>query len=180
MYYPPCDPAAMPGTAPPVFPVQTQAPGSPAIPVALKQGALSFTNLTTGNAQRFAVGDRWQVRITGANPNTSVAVQGGKNGAQDIATVGTTDGQGNFALNGQITSDQIGSWSESWYAGGGTPAGTVNFTVVGSGAATQTSPTTPTPTPRVPATPGTTIGGFDSQTLLIGGAILIAVLLMRK
>lgn len=93
---------------------------------AARGGQVSFTTSRGGTALQ--VGDTWTLRITGASPNSVVAVNGGKNGAAVISQMGSTDSSGSFSLSGQITSDQVGSWSEYWTVGGA-PSGSFSFTV---------------------------------------------------
>ena len=76
----------------------------------------SFTNLTRGDNSNFLVGDRWQILITGLQPNARISVNGGMNGANALTPMGQADGTGRFVLSGQMTSDQVGSWVEAWRA----------------------------------------------------------------
>jgi hypothetical protein len=133
-------------------------PAPPTTPSSLK-----FTNLTSGNNSKLAVGDRWQIQITGAARNAPVSVKGGQNGAQDTTPMGSTDSSGNWMSNGQISGDQIGSWTEAWTVGG-QPVGQFAFTVVPASA--QGSSTTP-------ATKAVVTGSFMdllSKSTVIGGA----------
>lgn len=154
-------------------------------------------------------GDTWQIHITGAAPNVTVQVDGTHAGQTNRNTMGTTDAQGNFLLSGTITADSVGSWQETWYAGGQT-AGTFGFVVAAP--ATQTPPTgggssipgggsTPPPTgggtstvpgagtsstggsaapPTQTTTSDGTIMGIDQKYVLMGGAALILILAMGR
>jgi hypothetical protein len=137
------------------------APAPTVTPVSLK-----FTNLTSGNNSKLAVGDRWQIQISNAARNAPVSVTGGQNGAHDTTPMGSSDSSGNWTSNGQITADQIGSWTEAWTVGG-QPVGNFAFTVVPA-SAPGTTPSTST----TPATGGTVTGSFLdllSKTTVIGG-----------
>ncbi len=100
--------------------------GNGATAVAARGGSLSFS--TSRGSAALRPGDTWRVSITGASPNTQVSVQGGKNGARDIAAMGVTDSSGNFSVSGTITADQLGAWSETWSVGSAV-SGSFAFTV---------------------------------------------------
>ena len=102
----------------------------------------SFTNLTSGNNGVFQIGDKWQIQITGYQPNATVQVGGGKDGGNALTTLGHTDSAGNFSYNGSITSDQVGNWQESWYVGGPVIS-SFSFRVVGPGAGGGSVTSTP-------------------------------------
>jgi hypothetical protein len=157
------------------------------------QGArtvLSFTNLTSGDNTNFKVGDRWQIKITGAAPNAPVTVSGGMSGGSTFASQGmtnqsTTDSSGNFTMNGQMTQAQIGNWSEAWSVAGA-PISSFTFNVspvsgsTGSGQSTKTSTTS---TSSVFGTlPGGSvdIGGVSVPWLGIGAAVVVLFFMMRK
>jgi hypothetical protein len=129
--------------------------------------SLKFTNLTSGNNSKLAVGDRWQIQIANAGRNAPVAVTGGQNGANATTPMGSTDSSGNWTSNGQVTADMIGSWSEAWSVGG-QPVGNFAFTVAPAAAPGSTPSTSTTP-----ATGQTTTGSFMdllSKTTVIGGS----------
>jgi hypothetical protein len=145
-------------TGPSLTPASTPASGGAA--------SLKFTNLTSGNNSQLAVGDRWQIQISNAARNAPVSVKGGQNGAQDTTPMGSTDSSGNWTSNGQITADQIGSWTEAWTVGG-QPVGNFAFTVVPAAAPGSTPSASTTP-----STGQTTTGSFMdlfSKTTVIGG-----------
>jgi hypothetical protein len=74
-------------------------------------------------------GDTWHISITGGPPHSPVTVSGSTpSGSFSNSPMGTTDGNGNFALAGTITADQVGNWSESWSVGS-LSAGAFSFTV---------------------------------------------------
>ena len=147
---------------------------------------LAFTNLTSGDNTNFKVGDRWQIKITGAAPNAPVTVSGGMSGgstfaSQGMTSQGTTDSSGNFTMNGQMDQSQIGSWSESWSIAGA-PISSFSFNVsavgsTGGGTAPSTSTTSVFGT-----LPGgsVTIGGTSVPWLAIGAGVVALFLLMRK
>lgn len=100
---------------------------APATP-ATYHPTIMFANLTSGDASRFAVGDRWKITISGAQPGAAIRVTGGKGGAMDVTPFGQADSQGNWSLAGQMTANEIGDWYEKWTAGD-TVAGELRFTV---------------------------------------------------
>jgi hypothetical protein len=86
--------------------------------------------------------------------------------------MGTTDGSGHLQLNGTITADQVGQWSEAWKVGSSS-VGSLSFSVVPA-----TSKTTG----------GTTNGGggtappsTDKTMLWVGaGVAALALILVAK
>lgn len=133
------------------------------------QSSLKFTNLTSGNNSKLQVGDRWQIQISNAGRNAPVAVTGGQNGANAITPMGSTDSNGNWTSNGQITADQIGSWTEAWTVGG-QPVGNFAFTVVPAAVPGSTPSSSTTP-----STGQTTAGSFMdllNKTTVIGGTTI--------
>jgi len=140
-------------------PVYTGPPLTPAAGAPGVTPSLKFTNLTSGNSGVLKIGDRWQIVISNAARNAPVSVTGGQNGAHDTTPMGSTDSSGNWTSNGQITADQIGSWTEAWTVGG-QPVGQFSFSVPGGSSASSTSPET-----------GQTVtGSWMSKTVNIGGA----------
>jgi hypothetical protein len=159
--------------------------GAPTTPSSLK-----FTNLTSGNNSKLTVGDRWQIQITGAARNAPVSVKGGQNGAQDTTPMGSSDSSGNWTSNGQITADQIGSWTEAWTVGG-QPVGNFAFTVVpasGSPGSGSGSPGTGSGSGQIVSgsfmdllSKSTTIGGTSiPDWALVGGALVAAYFLFMR
>jgi hypothetical protein len=146
-------------------------------PASTGAASLKFTNLTSGNASKLAVGDRWQIQITNAARNAPVSVKGGQNGAQDTTPMGSTDSAGNWTSNGQIEAGQIGSWTEAWTVGG-QPVGNFAFTVVPASA----PGTSTTPAPKAVVTgsfmdllsKSTVIGGASIPDWALVGAALVA------
>jgi len=96
--------------------VVTASGAAPAVPAATA-ATFSFQNLTSGNVSQFNVGDKWQISISGTQPNMPVWVVGGKNGASSGTQMGQTNGSGAFSLSGQMTADQVGTWQEAWSVG---------------------------------------------------------------
>ncbi len=138
------------------------------------QGSLKFTNLTSGNNSQLAVGDRWQIQISGAIPNGAVTVMGGQNGAHDTTPMGNADLFGNWTSNGQISAAQVGSWSEAWSVGG-QPVGQFSFTVVpASGSGTGAGSAQAVSGSGTGAGSGQTVSGsfmdLLSKSTTIGGA----------
>ena len=99
-----------------------------------------FTFNTPENPMQ--VGDTWTASITGAQANAPVVVVGGMNGVLGNNQVGTTDANGNFALSGTCTSDEVGSWTEQWMVGGDL-VGSISFSIV-TGTTTQSTATATT------------------------------------
>ncbi len=128
-------------------------------------GQLSFNTSRGGSV--FFPGDTWTVRISGASPNLPVTVTGGQNGGSNTATMGTTDGAGNFSMSGSFDSSQIGAWSELWKVGG-TPSGSFSFSVkqaTSPGAPAITPGQSPQGTPFVGPFQLPTVGGFDLSSV---------------
>lgn len=136
---------------------------------------LSFAT-SSGNATSPKVGDSWGIAITGAKPNAPVTATA--NGSS--SNMGSTDGSGNFSKTGSFGAGDVGSWQESWYAGG-TLAGSIAFnvqavTVSSSAAQASSSSTTPAGssivnssgvpvTQQATDTTGTTTTGFDFSAI---------------
>jgi hypothetical protein len=96
--------------------------------------SLVFKNLTVSDTKVLAVGDRWEIDITGPE-NANVYVTGGKNGAQITTPMGTVK-NGKLVLSGITSSADIGTWNETWKVGStaetATVIGSFGFTVVAS------------------------------------------------
>jgi nucleoid-associated protein YgaU len=142
-------------------------PGGGAVPGPQVNGvatSLRFVNKTTGNTSLLAVGDQWEITITGpagAHVYGSATKNGTSLGTQDR---GVITASGILVLNGTITTADLGSngtnavWNETWSVG----SSQSTATVVGSFSFTTTA-TRPTTTQSVSIT-------LSSQTLTIGGA----------
>jgi hypothetical protein len=149
---------------------------------------LAFTNTTSGGSNtQLKTGEYWQVVITGGAPNTAVIVVGGKDGAQDVVTSGTTGADGTFRLSGQLTAAEIGTWAELWRVGT-TEAGRISFTVSAAAAPTPAGGTPPAGTPDATPPDSTTppAGSFQLPAALTGlpwyawaGAAAAAVTLLQ-
>jgi len=121
------------------------APSSPPPPsVSASQHAATYPNasvtfLTPRGSGPLYPGDAWTIKISGAAPNSPVAVTGNGSAATygtNITTpMGTTDSSGNWALSGSIDSSQIGQWYENWSVGGQS-VGSFSFTVQASPSST--------------------------------------------
>lgn len=139
---------------------------------------VSFSSSRGGST--LYVGDSWTITITGAAPGAEIKVTGGKNGASPTVSMGSADGSGKFVLTGTVTSEEIGTWSESW-AAGGLNAGSFSFTVTsGPGGSTSTGTgqsNTPVPTNSTVVVGGSSwftgemISGVPNWMLLAGGAV---------
>lgn len=145
--------------------------------------AFTFTNLTSGNNSSFNVGDRWQIQIIGAAPNSPVSVVGGQSGANTTASMGTTDSGGNFATNGQMTAAEVGPWQETWTVGGRQVA-SFSFTVspTGSAAGNSTTATGGSVTGSFSdlLNASTTLGGSSIPDWAIAAAVLVGLFLVMK
>ena len=108
----------------------TQAAGSGSSSQGSGKGSLTFSTPRSGGV--LYPGDVWTIKISGATPNSPVAVTGNGSAATygtNITTpMGTTDSSGNWALSGSIDSSQIGQWYENWSVGGQS-VGSFSFTV---------------------------------------------------
>jgi hypothetical protein len=152
----------------------------------------TFTNLTSGNNSSFVVGDRWEVRISGAAPNAPVSVNGGMNGANALTPMGSTDASGNYTRNGQMTQAEVGSWQEAWRVNNQiiasftfkvSPAGTATTSGTGTGTGGgQSTQTTSSISKSVSgALPGgsVSIGGMDIPVWGLGLAAVALFFMMR-
>ena len=142
----------------------------------------SFTNLTSGNTSVFNVGDRWQIQISGAQPNAPVSLTGGQNGGNITTAMGTTDSSGSFATNGQMSAAEVGSWTEKWTVGGAQVA-SFSFTVNPAAGTSSTAATGGTVTGSMSdlLSASTTIGGSSiPDWALIGGAVVLLFLMMKR
>jgi len=90
---------------------------------------VQIANLThPGNTSSLAVGDNWQITVAG-RPNQPVSVTGTFNGTPWGASVGQTDGNGNFTLNGTMAAGQTGNWTETWSVAGTQATPVISFSV---------------------------------------------------
>jgi hypothetical protein len=167
---------------PPVYtgPPLPGMPGAGSTP-AVTPSSVKFTNLTSGNSGVLNVGDRWQIQISNAARNAPVSVTGGQNGATATTPMGSSDSSGNWTSNGQITADQIGSWTEAWSVGG-QPVGQFSFVVnPAPGAAAGSSGQTVTGSFADLLNKSVTVGGTSiPDWALVGAGLLVVFLLMRK
>ena len=145
------------------------------------RAVLSFTNLTSGNNAVFNVGDRWQIQIVGAAPNSPVAVVGGLGSSSSTAAMGTTDSTGAFTMNGQMSAAQVGTWAEQWTVGGAS-IGTFSFTVNPT-SSTSTAATGGSVTGSMAdlLSASTTLGGTSIPDWALGlGALAILWFMFKK
>ena len=120
----------------------TQAPSGTPIPVVTSSQQIasggssspSFSFSTDLGGNQMSVGGNWHVSITGASPNSSVAVGGADNTGSGFGPLveGSTDSNGNFSMSGGADSGQVGLWRQVWTVGGKI-VGNAAFTVVGNG-----------------------------------------------
>ena len=158
----------------------------PAAAASSSAGAkLSFTTSRGGNTVQ--PGDTWQVRITGAAPNSPVSVLGvHPDGGSATASEGSTDSSGNFSMSGSFDSSMIGTWKETWSVGG-QPAGSFSFTVQAAAGAASGGGSS---TAGAPAGGGTSApaSGFWTGSaflglpnwMLIGGGVAAAFAFSRS
>ena len=145
-------------------------------------GSVAFSNLTTGNASVFRVGDSWRVSISGASPNQPVVVTGVQNGKSSTSQLGTTDANGSWSSTGTMDASTVGNWTESWTVGG-VPAASLAFTVAAaSGASQPAGSAAPTPAGAfdigsvASVFSGSAIGGIPNWALIAAGLGLVFVL----
>lgn len=140
----------------------------------VKAGSVAFTNITSGNASQFRVGDSWRVSISGASPNQPIVVTGVQNGKSSTTQLGVTDASGAWTSTGTMDASTVGNWTESWSVGG-VPAAQLSFTV-GSGSGSSAAQT-PADTFDVGSVlGGSLIGGIPNWALLAAGLGLVFVL----
>ncbi len=150
------------GTVPTTTTVQTTTPGAPVYtPRVLFQPARGGSTLYPGDA--------WTITLTGAPPNAQIKVRGGKNGANDEVVMGSADASGNFRLAGTASSAELGTWNETWTAGG-INAGSFSFTIVsGPGGTTSTTTTAIDPIVTTPGGGGSVVPSGTVTTGSSGG-----------
>lgn len=88
------------------------------LPARAGLGSVStFFQNNTHPGVAFAAGDTWQMTLTGA-PNSPVYISGTHNG-QDMGKTpfGTTDASGRIVLNGTMTANEVGQWTETFWIG---------------------------------------------------------------
>jgi len=90
---------------------------------------VTLTNLTAYGNATFTVGDQWQVSVQGG-PGQQVTVYATLNGVELApANEGTIHSDRTLVLNGQMTPDTVGTWTQDWYVGSNKVA-TFNFVVL--------------------------------------------------
>lgn len=86
-----------------------------------------WTNITRpGNSPR--VGDRVRVAVHGP-ANQAVSVTASHNGSSSTSSAGQTNAQGDWSTEAVMSSEHIGSWSETWSVGGVQASPVLSFTV---------------------------------------------------
>lgn len=120
-----------------------------------------------GQTSSFRVGDNWRITVTGpaGQPVSATSIHNGV--SQAGSNFGTTDSSGRAVLTGQMTSDTVGSWSESWQVGG-QPAGSLVFTVAAAPAG-STNPPVIVDDGLVPAPPPQNGGSFLDRSVSVFG-----------
>ena len=87
-------------------------------------GLLNVTqakDLSSGGS--FKVGDRYRILVSNAAANQPVSILATKDGASlGNSTVGTTNTDGNFQLDGVMDAGTVGNWTEQYFVPGG-PSG---------------------------------------------------------
>jgi hypothetical protein len=132
--------------------------------------SLALVNLTrTGSDRAFYPGDAWRVTIRNARPNSIVSVTGGRGSERPTTPMGSTDALGSFAIEGRMTSNDIGDWWENW-AVAGQSVGVVMFDVLAAPAGTMTTGGGNVETPAGNTTVTTTPGGTISTPAVITGS----------
>ena len=81
--------------------------------------SVTLTNTTTGNASVFSPGDGYRISITGGLPGAAVTLAYNQNNGNNVGNYspGTTDGSGAFQLTGTESTNEIGTWMQTWYVG---------------------------------------------------------------
>lgn len=161
---------------------------------------LTLLNVSTGevNPTNVHVGDIYQVKISGAAPNSTVTASSTQNSnSNGTNSFGNTDSYGNFVIGGTFTAASLGTWIETWYVGGsivgsfgfnvlsaqtqstqqqtsasGSGASQTNYTTTNANSQTSGSNqqyNTPTTTTQGQSNPQTTVPGFFTSTMDIGG-----------
>lgn len=132
---------------------------------------VSFQPVKVGNplarqGTPLQVGDTFAVSISGGAPNTEVSVDGTHNGVLDHNTMGHTDANGNWAIQGSFDASTVGNWSETWYVGTQN-AGSFQFAI-----SQPSAPASQTYMPSVtftPSRPGTQFQIGDTWRISISG-----------
>jgi hypothetical protein len=152
----------------------TQAAGSGSSSQGSGKGSLTFSTPRSGGV--LYPGDAWTIKISGATPNSPVAVTGNGSAATygtNITTpMGTTDSSGNWALSGSIDSTQIGQWYENWSVGGQS-VGSFSFTVQAAPSGSQTTGGTASVSSTGNWLTDSMIGGIPNWGLLAAAGVAV-------
>jgi hypothetical protein len=150
----------------------TQAAGSGSSSQGSVKGSLTFSTPRSGGV--LYPGDAWTIKISGATPNSPVAVTGNGSAATygtNITTpMGTTDSSGNWALSGSIDSTQIGQWYENWSVGGQS-VGSFTFTVQAAPSGSEATGGTTSVSSTGNWLTDSMFGGIPNWGLLAGAAV---------
>lgn len=157
----------------------------------------TFRNLTNPGV-RPRVGDQWQVSIVRGRPGATVSASSSQNGhVLGSATMGTLNSNGEWVKTGSFDDSTVGTWNEVWYVDG-VKAGEFNFVVAsGSGSGTGIDNNTTDQGGNEGLFGGGSGSGSGSHSggggsiagmfagispnmLLIGGAAILAVLVLKK
>ena len=179
---------------PPPVVNQPGGPG-PVIPAGTQfSPTASLKNITHPGAA-FQVGDKLQVLITRGKPGAQVTASSSHNGgAAGTATMGTLDAAGEYATIATMTTSEVGSWTEQWFVDGqkvgdfsfqvrDSQPGTTSSNVFGDlfGSSSQESNAAGSGNNNAGgAGNGAGLFGISPKLLLIGGAGIIALLVLRK
>jgi hypothetical protein len=84
---------------------------------------------TSHPGKNFQIGDRFEIRITGA-PDQTISVRTAMHGRTDWGPIiGSTDSTGRWSVSGQFQKSDLGDWSEVWTVGGKLAGPAIQFSV---------------------------------------------------
>jgi hypothetical protein len=99
------------------------------IPAAAQTPLVRIVNLNHPFGSEFQIGDRFEIRITGA-PSQSISVRTVRQGRTDWGpVVASTDSSGRWSTTGQFEKSDFGGWSEVWTVGDKLATPTIQFSV---------------------------------------------------
>jgi hypothetical protein len=140
--------------------------------------AASITNLSRPSASSFQVGDRWEIRVSGA-ANSPVSVTAKlPNGETSSTSYGSTDSSGSYRMNGQMAEDSIGHWVETWHVGN-RDAAAISFDVLPAASKETPSGTSQDILKDILPTGDVSSWVSENKWLLIGGAAALFFVMGR-
>jgi hypothetical protein len=99
------------------------------LPAAAQTPLVRLVNLSHPFSSEFQVGDRFQIRITGA-PGQPISVRTVRQNRTDWSPViAATDSLGQWSTSGAFEKSDFGVWNETWTVGGKLAAPAVQFSV---------------------------------------------------